>query len=89
VVLPILDRLSAAGPTRSLITRAAPPQVISEDLAACADVCVATASLTLRLPALRNLCRLGRAELIPGLPDFERAISARRTSASCIPASWR
>ena len=50
----------------------APPQVITSELVACADICVTTASVTLRLPTLAEACRQGLAEAIPGLADLTR-----------------
>lgn len=50
----------------------APPQVISSELVACAHICVTTASVTLRLPALAKASQHGLAERIPGLADLTR-----------------
>lgn len=65
-----------------------PPQIITEELAACADLCVATASSTLRLPALQHLCQQGRVELIPGLADFDRVNGCRPVSHAGIRAGY-
>ena len=52
-----------------MIAGIAPPQVITSELVACADINVATASATLRLPALAESCQQVLAERIPCLAD--------------------
>jgi hypothetical protein len=66
----------------------APPQVITPQLVACADISVATASATLRLPALAELHRLGLAEQIPGLADLTRLEGFRARPHAGIRAGY-
>lgn len=55
-----------------MIAGVAPPQVITPELVACADVCVTSASATLRLPALAEAHLLGLAVQIPCLAKPKR-----------------
>ena len=66
----------------------APPQVITSELVACTDICVTTASVTLRLPALAEACQQGLAERIPCLADLTRVEGFRARPHAGLRAGY-
>ena len=65
-----------------------PPQVITSELVGCADIKVATASATLRLPALAAACQQDLAERIPGLADLTRVEGFRARPHAGLRAGY-
>ena len=71
-----------------MIAGIAPPQVITSELVACADINVATASATLRLPALAESCQQVLAERIPCLADPTRLEGFRARPHAGVRAGY-
>lgn len=71
-----------------MIAGIAPPQVITSELVACADINVATASATLQLPVLAESCQQVLAERIPCLADPTRLEGFRARPHAGVRAGY-